>query len=176
MGKRVLFLIGFMGEGKTSIGEVLAKKMGFFFIDSDKYVEKKEKMSIIKIFKIHGEEYFRKLEKKAINEICDQLNEPAVVSLGAGAVSDRDTVNSMKRIGHIIHIDADFDTLYARLTHTHDRPLAINKSKRCLERLYYERKGDYETIADYTYQNLSESVEETTQKIYNEMRCDDERI
>ncbi|MHB1663843.1 MAG: shikimate kinase [bacterium] len=71
-----IFLIGFMGAGKTEVGKILAKKLGYNFIDSDEYIENIEKLTITEIFQSKGEEYFRKLEYSFIkNFSIDKNNE-----------------------------------------------------------------------------------------------------
>ena len=81
--KKNLVLTGMMGVGKSTVGKILSKKLGFNFIDIDKIIEKKEKNSINSIFKIKGESYFRKLETEITLRKLKEDN--AVISLGGGA-------------------------------------------------------------------------------------------
>ena len=75
----LVFLIGFMGSGKTSIGKKLDKKMKYAFLDLDQEIEKQENLSISEIFEIHGEDYFRVLEKKVLVDLTQLSN--TVVSI-----------------------------------------------------------------------------------------------
>ena len=68
MGKNII-MVGFMGCGKTTVGRIVAKKLGYEFFDTDKYIEQKEGMSITEIFDLKGEPYFRSLELKVAEEI-----------------------------------------------------------------------------------------------------------
>ena len=85
--KKNLVLTGMMGVGKSTVGKILSKKLGFNFIDVDKIIVKKEKNSINSIFKIKGESYFRKLETEITLRKLKQDN--AVISLGGGAFLDK---------------------------------------------------------------------------------------
>ena len=89
---RSIILVGFMGSGKTSLGEVLKEKTGMKLIDTDSLIEEAEGRSINDIFKAEGEEYFRKLESEALKKIS--LSEEAVIiSTGGGAVlTDRNVL------------------------------------------------------------------------------------
>src|SRR5438093_89673 len=81
-----VYLIGFMGAGKTSVGRLLAKKLGWKFIDLDKEIEQKEKRPIAEIFREQGEPHFRILENKYLKQISTAKR--AVIALGGGAYVD----------------------------------------------------------------------------------------
>ena len=85
--KKNIVLVGMMGAGKSSIGKLLSKKIGFDFVDIDKLIEEKEDKTIVEIFKINGEKYFRDLEEKISIEKLKNTNQ--VIALGGGAYLNR---------------------------------------------------------------------------------------
>ncbi len=112
-----IVLIGFMGCGKSSIGKVLAKEIGFDFIDSDLEIIQSQNMSISNIFKTKGENYFRQLEK---NFILNAKNlHHYVIATGGGMPIHTD----IRQMGFSIFLDASFETINYRLKSKDDRPL-----------------------------------------------------
>lgn len=97
-----IFLIGFMGSGKTSIGKVLAKQLDFTFMDMDAEIEKKEKMSIAAVFNLKGENYFRNLEQKWL-ENFDFDN--VVVSVGGGTPCFNNNMDLILRKGVVVYLN-----------------------------------------------------------------------
>ena len=97
-----VFLIGFMGCGKSTIGKALAKQMGFDFIDLDKYIEKKEVKSIQQIFKKKGELSFRKMEGIALLEVCKKNN--IVIATGGGTPCFLKNMQTILEKGRSIYI------------------------------------------------------------------------
>ena len=85
--KKNIVLVGMMGAGKSSIGKLLSKKIGFDFVDIDKLIEEKEDKTIVEIFRINGEKYFRDLEEKISIEKIKNTNQ--VIALGGGAYLNR---------------------------------------------------------------------------------------
>ena len=85
--KKNIVLVGMMGAGKSSIGKLLSKKIGLDFVDIDKLIEKKEDKTIVEIFRISGEKYFRDLEEKISIEKLKNINQ--VIALGGGAYLNR---------------------------------------------------------------------------------------
>lgn len=122
-----IFLIGFMGSGKTTIGKQLASKLNYTFIDQDTEIEKKFGMSVSEIFSTHGEECFRNAEKEALHSMRDQNN--VVISTGGGAPCFFDNMLLMNSLGTTIYLKADPKTLASRLRHSHGtRPLILGKT------------------------------------------------
>ena len=89
-----IILIGFMGAGKTSVGERLAKKLQFDFLDMDYKIEEVENKQITEIFEQYGESYFRELENKVINEYIQ--NENIVISTGGGIITTKENIEILK--------------------------------------------------------------------------------
>lgn len=116
-----VYLIGFMGAGKTTIGRHLANKLKFKFIDLDKYIIQKSGMSVPEIFNLHGEAHFRKLEAKALVEVSEIKN--AVISLGGGTPIAPDNFEIIKK-NAFIYVKLPPKALFQRLTQSKNpRPL-----------------------------------------------------
>lgn len=118
----MLFLIGYMGAGKTTIGRLLSQKTGYRFIDLDDLIEEREKMSIPVIFELHGEEYFRNAEQSALHSLknLDQL----VVATGGGCAAHGDNMEWLNQHGTTIYLRCHPGVLFHRI--------APGKSKRPL--------------------------------------------
>ena len=82
-----IILCGFMGSGKSTVGLLLAKKLGMSFIDLDTYIEKKERMTVSKIFEKYGEPYFRKVEKESAKELAEKNG--LVIAAGGGTLVEQ---------------------------------------------------------------------------------------
>jgi shikimate kinase len=118
-----IFLTGFMGCGKTTLGKKLAALMALDFIDLDQYIEHQQQHSISWIFEHRGEPAFREMEKNSLDEIIK--TRPAfVLSLGGGTLLDADNVDLVKTSGFLVYIQMSSAMLTARLSRTsEDRPL-----------------------------------------------------
>lgn len=108
-----IILIGFMGSGKTTIGKALAEEKGFKLIDTDEMIEKAQNMPISEIFSKFGEPVFREMEKKAIAQLLGIDNH--VISVGGGAVMYFDNLETLKRIGTTIFLDAPLQKILNNL-------------------------------------------------------------
>lgn len=143
-----VYLIGFMGCGKSHTGKKLASLLGAPFIDLDDYVEQRAGTSIKTIFATHGEGYFRELEQ----EVLQSLNvlPSFVMATGGGTPCYRDTIDRLNEIGTTVFLDATVDVLLRRLTpDTSHRPLLDEKEPFDLQiavRLH-ERRPEYEKAA-----------------------------
>jgi len=123
-----IFLIGFMGCGKTTHAKKLAKVLRSSFIDLDNYIEKKEETTIEKIFSDKGEEYFREKERLYLKQVIDRYK-TSVVSLGGGAACFNDNLKTILKAGIVIYIEMSPEALHYRLVHSKtNRPLLQNKT------------------------------------------------
>ncbi len=104
-------LIGFMGSGKSSIGRVLAKEKGMYFVDTDAIIESFEGQKIRSMFEQKGEAYFRELEKKCFEWLSANVSN-AVISTGGGMPT---VIDDFSKLGRTIYLKVDFDTLLGRL-------------------------------------------------------------
>ena len=148
--KENLILIGFMGTGKTSLGKLLANKLGRGFVDLDQKIERDAGMTIPKIFELHGEKYFRELEKKAVREVSERKN--LVIATGGGTVKDAENVRLLKNSGVIICLTTEPEEIFRRTERRGERPVLDGGGKKRFEtikKLLAEREIFY-SQADYT--------------------------
>ena len=111
-----IFLIGFMGSGKTTLGSRLARKMGYEFVDMDQLIEETSGMTVPVIFTELGEEVFRKWEHDILLELCQR--EKLVVATGGGAPCHGEMMSSMNNNGETVYIKLRPAGLKDRLTHS----------------------------------------------------------
>lgn len=109
-----IFLIGFMGSGKTHWGPQLASKIGLTFFDLDKVIVDKEQKEIADIFTENGEEYFRYLEKQVLEELVEE-NDQFIISCGGGTPCYFNNIQFMKKKGTVIWLNTQIDILVNRL-------------------------------------------------------------
>ena len=140
-----LILCGFMGSGKTTLGEGLAEHFGMEFIDTDKTIEKRENKSIAEIFENFGEEYFRTKETELIKELISKEN--LVISLGGGLAANRVNHPYLKAAGKVILLDCGIEKTLERIMGDTSRPLTRNGQEDLIKR-YNLRKPIYEEVAD----------------------------
>ena len=160
--KSNISLCGMMGSGKSAIGRILANKLNYNFIDVDKVIENEAKKTIKKIFEEDGEEYFRDLEEKITINILKQKE--SIVSLGGGAIINKNIRNSIKKNSYNIYLNVDVDILTKRLQFSKTRPLIYKKDlKKELINLINKRKKFYQK-ADLIIQN-EKNIIETTENI-----------
>ncbi len=139
--KENLVLIGMPGSGKSTLGRLLAEKRGKEFFDSDDHIVKKRGISIPEIFRLEGEEGFRKEEAKVISELSKLQNR--VIATGGGAILNRENVLNLKQNGRVIFLDAPLESLVA----TSDRPLS--QTPEALKQRFEERYEIYCASCDH---------------------------
>ncbi len=171
MKNKLVYLTGFMGSGKSTVGPILANTLGWNFYDLDHVIEKKTEQKIRAIFDEKGEEYFRKLETETLIEISKD-NE-VIISLGGGTIVSDINLKILKSHGTIIFLESSFDSIYKRLRYKRDRPILMASNEDEVKRdefinriskIYSERKKYYEQ-ADITVNTDKISVGETVDKI-----------
>ena len=142
-----IFLIGFMGSGKSTIGRMLAKEMGKVLVEMDETIEAEAGKSINQIFSDHGEAHFRDLETGLIERITAQGG--AVVSCGGGAILREENVEMMKQNGIVFYLCATSETIYERVHKSTHRPLLNgNMNVEYIQQLMDKRVKKYEAAAD----------------------------
>ena len=145
-----IFIIGFMGCGKTTVGKKLAARLSLDFIDLDHIIEESEQMSIVDIFNKKGEVEFRNRETKYLSEIVERDN--FLISLGGGTPCFNNNINLIKAGGVSVYLKMDSEDLYGRLKQSKSkRPLIAGKSeaelKKYIEITLREREPYY-SLAD----------------------------
>ena len=141
-----IFLIGMMGSGKSTIGFLLAKRIKKPFIDLDEEIERSTKKTITDIFKIDGEDTFRKIETEHLKKVSD-----SVISCGGGIILKEQNRNLIKNNGVAILLIASTKILTNRLKYSEKRPLLEKNSiKESLHELWLKRQAYYLSTADIT--------------------------
>lgn len=151
--KQPIVLIGFMGCGKSTMGQLLAKGLGCPFIDLDRAIEKDARTSIAKIFAREGECKFRAREAKALKRA---LKQPSVIALGGGTLTLKSNRTALKRVGaYVVWLDVSWRELWRRLSQTNARarPLLWDaenntaKSEAAIKALWSQRRPVYREMA-----------------------------
>ena len=155
-----IVLIGYMGAGKSAVGQALADLCGYDLLDTDQYIVEKEGMSINDIFSKKGEAYFRQLETDVVKELKNKLKN-TVISTGGGLPMKEENRTLLKELGRVFYLKATADTTYKRVSSTHDRPLLENcdmYEKICA--MLLERTPKYEAASDVIIDTDELSVED----------------
>lgn len=142
-----IFLIGFMGTGKTTVSRHLAKLLRYRELDMDQEIERREGQKISEIFTRKGEEYFRFLETSLIGEL--EAQQGILVSCGGGAALRQENVAGMKKNGIVVLLTAKPETIYERVRHGSSRPLLQgNMNVPYICKLLKDREPFYQKAAD----------------------------
>ena len=139
--KKNIVLVGMMGAGKSSIGKLLSKKIGFDFVDIDKLIEEKEDKTIVEIFRINGEKYFRDLEEKISIEKLKNTNQ--VIALGGGSYLNRNIRKQTLAKSTSFWLNWNSSTLIKRIKDNKKRPLVLNLKINEIKKLIDERSKIY---------------------------------
>ena len=148
--KSNLVLTGFMGTGKTSLGKLLAEKLGRGFVDIDQKIEQDSGMTIPQIFEKYGEKYFRELEKNAVKEVAARKN--LVIATGGGTVKDEENIRLLKESGVMVCLTTEPEEIFRRTERRGERPVldAGDEDRlNTIKKLLAERQKFY-AQADYT--------------------------
>src|SRR5260370_11432237 len=140
----VVVLVGFMGAGKTTVGHILAERLGQPFVDSDVLIEQRLGLEIRDIFAIEGEPYFRQLEHVTVAELV--RGPEAVVALGGGAVEDPRT-RAVLHHAPVVYLRVGYDEAMARVKSDEFRPMLHRPD---LDEVYKRRLPGYEDVSFVT--------------------------
>lgn len=152
-----LYIIGFMGAGKTTLAKQLAKQEQYSIIDLDHYIEQKVKQPIAQYIQVYGMGAFRQQEEEALKELN---NTPVdIISCGGGIIESEVNRRYLKK-KRVLYLESPFNVLYQRICHdTIQRPLVMMKTKEELFALYQQRELIYNEVATYTISsNVKEEV------------------
>lgn len=168
-----IFLIGFMGTGKSTVGKCLSKLFAMDMVEMDEIIALREGMSISDIFKTHGEQYFRNIETSLLIEMQSRSN--VVISCGGGTPLRESNVTEMRKNGRVVLLTADPATIYERVKDEHDRPLLENnKNVDFIADLMEQRREKYEDAADIIIKTDGKCMNEICEEV---VRClTDEKI
>ena len=177
MNAKRIFLTGFMGSGKSSVGPKLAERLNFEFIDLDAYIERKEGLTIPLIFERKGEHYFREVEAHRLAEVIE--NENTIISLGGGTIVSDRNLKMIKEKGVLIYLRYTPENIYHRIKQNLNRPLfrdlvEVKASKgefiRRITSMLNERKRYYEDsniIIDADALSINKISQEIIKKLEN---------
>ena len=160
MEPSIVYLVGFMGAGKTSVGRRVAEILGWSFVDLDQRIEETSGESIRELFRREGEAYFRVLEGNELRRVSGQ--ERTVVALGGGAFCSTENQLLIQTTGVSVWLDAPIDLLYSRCSVDSTRPLLTNRKemKELLERRrpFYEKANLHLEVADLSVEEIARRV------------------
>ena len=163
-----IFLIGFMGCGKSTVAAWLSGNREMEIIEMDQQIAEREGMSIPDIFAQHGETYFRDAETRLLMEIETEQNK--VISCGGGVVLREENVDCMKRSGVIVLLTAQPETILERVRDDDDRPLLRgNKNVEFIRDMMEKRREKYEAAADIVIRTDNKTIETICNEIMGEL-------
>jgi shikimate kinase len=174
--KNIIFLAGFMGSGKSTIGPILANTIGYDFTDTDKAVEQKAGKRVIDIFTTEGEQTFRALERASLRDIVATSH--FVVSLGGGTIADEENFRLIHDSGIIVYLKLSPEEILHRVHHRTDRPLLtgaggerlpIEEIEKRVQHLLARREEFY-ARADVVIQTDGKRVGTTVDEIVRRLR------
>lgn len=173
--KNIIYLTGFMGSGKSTIGPILANTMGYRFIDLDQYIEEQTSTTVTNIFARRGEGAFRALETDALRSLMSDKG--VVISLGGGTLVREENRRLVKEQGILIYLKTDIEQIMARMKNKTDRPLLRGPNgeqlpehelRARIQQLVDERERFYATadiIVSTTNRKVGASVDEIVRRI-----------
>lgn len=163
---RSVFLVGFMGAGKTSVGLLLGQRLGWRFVDLDRQVEARVGKTVANIFRDMGEAAFRQMETEALEKLLHALKDgdPTIIALGGGAFIQPANRELLESAGaRVIYLDAPIDELRRRLGEDDaTRPLFIDAER---FRLLYEEREPLYRMAPHRVQTAGKTVVEVAREI-----------
>jgi len=159
--KNNIILIGMPTSGKSTIGVILAKILGYHFIDADIVIQEKEGRKLSRIIAEDGVDGFIDIE----NRINSEINaDRTVIATGGSVVYGKEAMEHYKEIGKVVYLKVSFETLKKRLHHAKQRGVVM-KDGQTLESLYEERVALYEKYADITVDEGRDSLEKVIEKV-----------
>jgi shikimate kinase len=159
--RRVIYLLGFMGSGKSTVGKLLAEVLGWPLIDLDTVIEAGQGLTIREIFENSGEPFFRQIERAALTEASKA--EPAVIALGGGTFAQPPNVDLIREAGGTtVWLDCPPDILRARCRGLENRPLF--RDEQSFTQLFLERVPYYR-LAEFRISTEARSPQEVVEQI-----------
>ena len=136
-----VILVGFMGAGKSSVGRLLARRLGRCFVETDDMITAREGRSIPEIFAERGEAHFRGLEEETVRLLA--LKSGDVIATGGGLFCREGRPEALKALGTVVWLAGDFDVLYERAQRAGERPMLAGRGRDEVEALHHAREPFY---------------------------------
>ena len=166
-----IYLVGFMGTGKTAVGRELAGKKKWKFLNLDDLIEFREKRTILDIFAEKGESYFRCIERQVLKEVAKEKK--FVVACGGGIVIDKENIKIMKETGVVVCLTAAVEVILKRTSGCADRPLLnVSDPGKQIE-LLLKLRAPFYARADFSIDTSRLSVEEVVKEVTRTLRHKD---
>lgn len=162
-----IYLIGFMGAGKSAVARKLQHFLPFQIVEMDEAIERIEGMSIPEIFEKKGEQGFRTAETQLLSIISKEKNQ--IISCGGGIVLNPENVEIMKSTGTVVRLEASPEIIYKRISNNNRRPLAQGKSLEEIKDMIAAREDSYKNAADITVKSDDNSIENVASAIVKEL-------
>jgi len=171
--KTNIALIGFMGTGKTAVGEVLAEKLGRSFVELDLLVEQKAGKSIPDIFQQDGETAFRELEIEVINEVSKDKN--LVIACGGGIVLNKINIERLRKSARMVYLTASPGVILKRVANEEgQRPLLeVDNPTLAIREMLRFRKPFYERAADIKIDTSELDINAVSEQIISKLKDDE---
>lgn len=166
MEKNNIILIGMPGVGKSTVGVVMAKILGYRFIDSDLLIQEQEKRLLHEIISQEGVDGFIEIENRVNAGI---QAEKSIIATGGSAVYGREAMEHLREIGTVVYLKLDYEELVNRLGDLEQRGVVLKKGQ-TLRDLYEERTALYEKYAHITIDEKNQKVEDTIQALRNALK------
>jgi len=164
-----LFLIGYRGTGKTTLGKIIASKLGLDFIDLDELIVKNAGKSIPEIFAKEGEPKFREYETQALEEAC--AGKEKIVSCGGGIITKEGNIDLLKKNGFVVLLKANPEIIFKRIYKDKNRPALTDKDPlEEIKHMLEERRNAYEKAKDFEINTDKEKKLQSAKKIIEEYR------
>lgn len=159
-----VYLIGFMGAGKSTVARLLTQKLDMPLVEMDERIVQEQGMSINEIFDTYGEEHFRDIESRLVSTLGEEA--ASIVSCGGGVVIREDNVRNMKKNGVIIFLSATPQTIYERVKNSKERPILNgNMNVEFIAGLMEKRRSLYELAADIVIATDGKTKDEIADEI-----------
>ncbi len=163
-----VILIGMPSAGKSTVGVLIAKKMGYDFIDTDLLIQRKEGKLLRELIEEHGPEGFLEIENRVNRDLAaDQ----AVIAPGGSVIYCEEAMQHFKEIGTIVYLKASYQSIKNRIGNPKRRGVVLSEGQ-TLRDLYDERTVFFEKYADITIDEGDLSLEDTISKVLHDLPCD----
>ena len=165
-----IILIGFMGSGKTAVGEKLAAGLGWHFIDTDARIEEEQGMAVAEIFAARGEGYFRALESDCLRALVQAGTDETVIATGGGMPLDGENRRLLSGLGMVVYLRVTAETVSSRIGDFSLRPLLDGADPaQKIAALLGGREAIYEAAADVSVDTVSLTAAQVVSAVLEEI-------